>query len=146
MLRGVIFGLDGTLADTTHRVHLAQAGDWLAYRAGELDDTPIPDVADFLRDIQGSVRTLVVTSREEKSRQDTLEWLNRHHLYPDQLDMRPRGNRMRVPELKSFLLHERFGDWDRVKAFANFSVDACPKVCEAYRVAGFPCWQPRAGK
>ncbi len=146
MLRGVIFGLDGTLADTTHRAHLAQAGAWDDYRAAAPDDEPHTDVADLLRDLQGTVPVFVVTSRDETFREETRAWLAEHGMHPDRVLMRPNGNRMRAPELKTHLLADFFGSMDAVRQAFSFSVDACPKVCEVYRVAGFPCWQPRSGK
>lgn len=146
MLKGVIFGLDGTLSDPTHRAHLAQAGAWDDYRDAAPGDTPFPDVADLFRELQGTVPVWVVTGRDEAFRAPTEAWFLRHGLHPTAVLMRPKWNRMRAPELKTFLILEAFGDWERIKAVASFSVDADPKVCEAYRVAGFPCWMPRQGK
>ncbi len=142
MLKGVIFGLDGTLSDPSHRAHLAQAGAWDEHRAAAPGDVPLPDAADLLRELQGTVLTLVVTSRDESFRTPTEAWLDRYGLHPDAVLMRPRHNRMRKPELKLHLLSDFYGepDW---KSLYSFSVDADAKACEAYRVAGFPCWQPR---
>lgn len=143
MLKGVIFGLDGTLSDPLHRVHLAQAGEWDAYRAAAPGDVPFLDVAALFRELQGTVPVVVVTSRDAKYQRDTVDWLVTHGLHATAVLMRPKGNRMRAPELKTFLLADAMGDWGHVIRFASFSVDADSKVCEAYRVAGLPCWQPR---
>jgi hypothetical protein len=43
-----VFDLDGTLADCTHRRHLADAGDWDGFFAACVDDVPIAPVIELL--------------------------------------------------------------------------------------------------
>lgn len=92
MLKGVIFGLDGTLSDPTHRAHLAQAGAWDDYRDAAPGDTPFPDVADLFRELQGTVPVWVVTGRDEAFRAPTEAWFLRHgraHAPEMESDARP---------------------------------------------------------
>lgn len=168
MLKGVIFGLDGTLSNPVHRIHLAQAGAWEDYHDVAGGDVPHADAADLCRELQGRVPVFVVTDRDEAQRITTEEWLMAWGLYPDAVLMRPKGNRMKAADAKALVLVTAFnpgaeasrlilcgpeGDrhvlpeaWDAVLANASFSVDADPKTVEVYRANGLPCWQPRDGK
>ena len=104
-----IFDIDGTLADSTHRVHyicpdydsLSKkilsiddldkfAPDWDSFYKESVNDKPIPDMVNILRRIQDTgAEILFVTGRSEKYRQITQEWLLRYVTFKvDNLFMR----------------------------------------------------------
>lgn len=123
----VIFDIDGTLADATHRlhlikdptfwVHLAEAKpltpDWESFLSDEqvARDTPILHTWRILWALMDTgYRPLFITGRSETSREMTWDWLNRHdrsfdHNY-NRLFMRAKGDRRPSHETKQDCLME----------------------------------------
>lgn len=86
-----IFDLDGTIADSSHRSHHLRRGpvDWVAWESGISDDSPIGDVISILKSLaESGYRILLATSRAERCRQSTEEWLNQNAIPYDRLFMR----------------------------------------------------------
>lgn len=96
----VVFDLDGTLADCTHRLHHIQlpetpehdwpGQDWQAFNAATIDDSPITpfhEVAQAL--IAAGHRVEIWTGRSDHSRADTEAWLTTHGLAGVPVRMRP---------------------------------------------------------
>lgn len=150
----VVIDLDGTLCNTRHRDHFAQAGEWEQFHSAAPLDTPHWDVVHLLRMIPEDDIVLVITGRNEKWRKVTDEWLKRYDLrqYIDEILMRPDDDFTKAAELKLRLLiewlhmntpfeEERTALTDRVK----FALDDREKVIDAFRDFGIACWQTRAG-
>jgi hypothetical protein len=83
--------VDSTLADTTQRRHLINseqhdATDWTAYARACAADAPTP-VIDLLH-LLGRVHNIVlITSRPEPARSETIAWLSANHVMYDALIM-----------------------------------------------------------
>jgi predicted kinase len=110
----VIFDLDGTLADSSHRMQARDQEDfdWDAAAAGIPNDKPIPKMIEVLMEHHRSGhRIIYMTGREESCRQLTEEWLRHHGLYEvaEMLVMRATGDRRPAPDVKLDML-ERYCD------------------------------------
>lgn len=118
----IISDLDGTLADVRHRLHLVeypgqacsdcggknskscvQCGDmewdkfkpnWDEFSASCVDDTLIIKTLTVIKALQADIdaQLWIVTARDVSVKPQTIKWLKRHHVLPDQLIMRPIGN------------------------------------------------------
>lgn len=77
----VVFDIDGTIADCTHRIHLVKGGrhDWDAFFEACGNDNPIPQliaVLDAMVHAGHDVR--LFTGRPERTRRTTEMWLDQH--------------------------------------------------------------------
>lgn len=99
-----IFDIDGTLANVHHRWHHINGGgkkNWDAFFADQIKDEPYQPVMDILHAlvshyVDGRNKVIFVTARDERFREVSLQWLNRHIKYKvsdEDLYMRPAGNR-----------------------------------------------------
>ena len=96
-----VFDIDNTLANVHHRWDHLRNGkkDWDAFFAGQDKDDPYEAVFDVLHALafdHVDDDIIVVTGRDERFREVSLEWLNRHIKYAfpsENLFMRPAGNR-----------------------------------------------------
>jgi len=79
MLDAIVFDLDGTLADITHRLHFVKNGkkDWDSFFRGIPQDQPIPTIIDLARTLikTNEKSVLFATGRPERTRSDTEAWL-----------------------------------------------------------------------
>lgn len=91
----IIFDLDGTLCDVTHRRHFVttKPKNWMAWNDGMVNDTPNAAVAFVFRALHnycyGDVADLILVSgRSDDYREKTEEWLARHGFEYSALYMR----------------------------------------------------------
>lgn len=150
----IVVDLDGTVCDTAHRNHLAQAKDWDAFHAAAKDDRPRADVAFFLsvlarRSVLDEILLVACTGRNERYRQTTLEWLIKHDLAVfDTILMRPDGDRRLDVEVKPAMLAE-FVEGLEVPGCemptVAFILEDRDRVVEAWRNLGYATWQVAPG-
>lgn len=149
MTKAIVIDLDGTLADCSARVHLAQAKEWEAFHAGIPDDKVRDDVVCLLKMINhiGWYDVIVCTGRDEAHRFATEMWLaeNGLNFYIDAILMRPNGNRESDHVLKVQMVDEYFGGREGALEKVVMVLDDRDRVVEAFRNAGFICWQVAAG-
>lgn len=150
----IVVDLDGTLCDSAHRDHLAQAKQWSEFHEAAKDDAPRADVAFLLsvlarRSILDEILLVACTGRNERYRQATLEWLIRHDLAVfDTILMRPDGDFRPDVEMKPALLHAFMSSLDVSKGVfpkVAFILEDRDKVVEAWRNLGYKCWQVNNG-
>lgn len=153
----IIIDLDGTLCNTRHRDHLAQAGEWEEFHSLLHHDEIFEDVRHLLRMIPWEDTVLAITGRTERWRQPTLQWFRDHDIaqHIDILLMRPDDDFSKAADLKirllsEWLLGEEDGTpiamaMDIARERVKFALDDREKVIDAYRAFGIPCWQVRAG-
>ncbi|WP_377268166.1 hypothetical protein [Peterkaempfera sp. SMS 1(5)a] len=129
-----VFDLDGTLADTSHRLHFLdrRPRDWAAFFAAAPQDPPLPRGVELALAGTEEYETVYLTGRPERCRRDTVDWLARHNLPDGRLLMR-RGQDRRPARVTKPELLKRLAR-GRVVALV---VDDDRLVCEAYRRAGF---------
>ena len=151
----IVVDLDGTVCDTAHRDHLAQAKDWDAFHAAAKDDRPRPDVAFFLKVLEGAdylgspggdLLLVACTGRNERYRQATLEWLIANDLAIfDDILMRPDGDWRPDVEMKPAMLWEFLDEHGIHTSDVAFILEDRDKVVEAWRNLGYACWQVNVG-
>lgn len=145
--RWIVVDLDGTLCDCSHRVHWAQAKQWDEFHAGIPEDKCNEDVANMVSLAAYSYEVLVCTGRNEAHRKATEDWLTRHGLGAVVTDMlmRPDDDRSPDHELKIRLVSDYFGGIEKALNSVLLVLDDRDKVVEAWRDAGFKCWQVQQG-
>jgi len=115
----VVFDIDGTLSNPENRIHhiLGENKDWVKFLSSSGSDSVIEPIAEmFSRCESAGDLILFVTGRDEKYREDTVEWLNSKithiEITKDNLIMRPRGDRRHDYEIKEeWLLSLDPEDW-----------------------------------
>lgn len=142
----IVFDLDGTLRDGTHRLHLLptenldRTESWNEFNLACGDDTPIADNIALLDMLCGSDTEnliLILTSCCDVARQITLDWLLDNHIYFDGLIMRPADDHRSDTEFKEAKLRE-IGLENIVCCF-----DDNPRVVRHIRSLGLTCHEVR---
>lgn len=97
-MKAVIFDIDGTIADPSHRLfHLDGEKDWKAFHDAMDQDAPVEGVIRLARILKAAAEqglgidaVLVVTARHDDPRYETMtrEWLALHDMPCDRLYMR----------------------------------------------------------
>ena len=131
----VVFDLDGTLSDHSHRLHLVECREkqWDRFWEESPYDRPVVPVAllsNGLRD--GGLRVEIWTGRSGIVRDETLRWLEKHRVSYDRLLMRVPGDRRPGLDVKS--------DW--LKALDKFPILAVDDQLQAalwWESKGVPC-------
>ena len=146
-----VFDIDNTLANVHHRwEHLrGDKKDWETFFSLQHLDEPYQPVLDVLHALANDRlqdEIIVVTGRDERFREVSLEWLNRHVEWfsNDKLYMRPAGNRedddvLKVKIVKSWL--QRHPSYTVGAIF-----DDRHRIIDAFRAEGwytFECNQER---
>lgn len=84
--KAIMVDLDGTLCDTSHRVHHVQSKpkNWDAFYAGMAEDEIISSVASVLHMARlAGLHIVYLTGRPDNYRNLTEQWLQAHNLLPD---------------------------------------------------------------
>ncbi|WP_055586057.1 phosphatase domain-containing protein [Peterkaempfera griseoplana] len=129
-----VFDLDGTLADTRHRLPFLdrRPRDWAAFFAAAPQDPPLPRGVELVLAGTEEYETVYLTGRPEQCRRDTLDWLARHGLPDGRLLMRRGQDRRPARVTKPEMLRQLARGRD-----VALVVDDDRLVCEAFRAAGF---------
>lgn len=145
----IVVDLDGTLCNSGHREHLARADQWDEFHALLGDDEPWPDVAQLVdRPFHGdfvNFKFVALTARNERYRNATLKWLEKHDLQFDELLMRPDDNYESTVDVKPMLLNRWLDEERLTHADVWFILEDRDKMVEAWRNLGHNCWQTRPG-
>ena len=133
----IVFDLDGTLADDTHRQHFLEQHpkDWDSYFAACGDDPPIQPVVELLYTLSQRHDVQVWTGRSEKYRQQTVEWFRSKGLWwsINNLVMRPVGDYRPDTVLK--------GEWLAERSKPDLIFDDRNKSVRFWREQGIVCLQ-----
>ena len=134
----VIFDIDGTLADLTHRLHhIKDSGkDYDAFFAKCVDDKPIEPICRLLRILKQHLLVILVSGRSDAVRKETIAWLNKHQLAYDELHMRKAGDLRKDHIVKAEILEQI----QRVHTIL-FVVDDRTSVVNMWRSKGLTCLQ-----
>lgn len=146
----LIVDLDGTLCNSSHRQHLAQARQWDEFHSLIHLDTVCEEVATVILALQKYNRnliTLAVTGRNESNRVATAKWLLNHRLGAlfDEVLMRPDFDGTPDHDLKPKMLEEYFGSKDKVLENVLIVLEDRTKVVESLRNYGLVVFQVREG-
>lgn len=78
----VVFDIDGTLADLSHRLHHIvnpeNTKDWDAFYGACVDDQPITEMVAICRAVAREFSIQFWTGRSDRVRRETVEWLRLH--------------------------------------------------------------------
>ena len=125
-----IFDIDGTLA---HMDGKRSPYDYSKVMGDRVDDT----VREVLNQLQGTHQVILVSGRKHECREETLEWLNNHFIYPDKLFMRADGDDRPDSVVKYEILMNKIAP--------HFSVEGVfddrNSVVEMWRNIGLKCFQ-----
>lgn len=144
-INAVIFDLDGTLSDCTHRMHYLdnKPKDFDSFYDAMGDDTVVKPVASMLRNLTG-VSKLVLTARPVSYSHTTEEWLSKYNLlsHIQGLYMRPDEQR-KVPD---YLYKQSMIDVIRKKYNILLVIDDRDRVVDMWRENGIYCLQAKSIK
>lgn len=146
MKNTVVFDLDGTLADGSHRIHLLPKKEdippiddirhnrvWDAFNLACGDDRPISDNIQLLRSLSRSFRIVILTGRDEIARPQTEQWLKKHGAVPSFLIMRGSNDSRPDTEYKE----EQLRSWGLGQIICCF--DDIPRIAHHIRSLGVTC-------
>ena len=143
----VIFDLDGTLADISHRRHYVekpdkQDADWRAFYAACVDDKLNHAVDHAWISYQASGYEMwIVSGRSDEVRPQTEEWLTKMSLRPDKLLMRKADDHQPDHKLKRAWLND--GTIPKKRVVTVF--DDRDSVVAMWREEGLTCFQVAPG-
>jgi predicted kinase len=146
-MRAVIFDVDGTLADVTHRVHhLDGEKDWKAFHDAMGEDEPVAAIAELARLLykaaeagHGIDAVIIVTARHDDPvyRQLTIDWLDLHGIRHHRLYMRRDTDTRRDHLVKADILQQIIDDgFEPILA-----IDDRPEVVRMWRDHGITTLQ-----
>lgn len=140
----VIFDLDGTLCDISHRRHFVTGEgkkDWKGFYSGINGDIPNKAVHRLYWMIPPDHRIIFVSGRPEDYRKVTEKWLYTYGYVYDLLLMRPFNNKEDDTLIKSNI-YDRYIEpyYDIV-----FTVDDRDRVVKMWRDKGLTCFQCAEG-
>lgn len=139
----IVFDLDNTLRDGSHRSHLVptenldRTESWDAFNLACGDDTPIADNIALLTDLAATYSIIILSSCCEVARDITTDWLREHHVWCDTLIMRRADDHRTMMEFKEAELRE-IGLEHILCCF-----DDDPKVVRHIRSLGLTCHEVR---
>lgn len=140
----VIFDIDGTLADITHRLHHikdTETPDWNAFNYECYKDDPKSDIIKMLEMCRYYGKQIaIMTGREEIFRLRTEEWLRDKGIKYDLLLMRAAKDYRSDSVIKEELFHNYLKAKD-----VWFVVDDRQKVVDMWRNLGLTCLQCQKG-
>lgn len=140
-----VFDLDGTLADTRHRLHHIEGSPkrWEDFFRAAVHDAPLEEGVALLRELAERCEIAYVTGRPERWRGDSVEWLERHGLPRGRLWMRADRDRRPARATKLELVKRL-----AARRAVEVVVDDDELVCDACERAGFAAirarWMPEA--
>lgn len=139
----VVFDLDGTLCDISHRLHFIQGEekDWDAFYAACVDDKPKTEIIETMIALcEGNHRVEVWTGRSDQVWPQTVQWLNDHvghGLYKHGLKMRPSSVFTPDHDLKKQWLQESLA----LGIAPDLIFEDRQRVVDMWRSEGITCCQ-----
>lgn len=144
MAKVIVFDIDGTLANSEHRMHWVSSSpkNWAACDAAIHKDTLHSDIAWLLYHLGSEdTRIIICTGRSESTREVTEAWLDDHIGYYDALYMRKNGDYRKDSIVKVELLKQITYDYARPYLW----FDDRQQVVDALRAEGIRVLQVAPG-
>ena len=145
-MKTVIFDVDGTLADLSHRRHFVSNNEknWTLFNAKMGGDKINPAVVELYHTLWDSQKydIVIVTGRSEEFREVTEQWLVWNHISFNRLIMRKAKDNRQDSMVKQEIL-------DVLKAEGKdilFAVDDRQQVVDMWRRNGITCLQCDEGQ
>jgi hypothetical protein len=136
----IIIDIDGTLSNSGWREMHAQNKDWELFHELGKADKPHEDVLALIHAFgwKGGFQLVGCTGRNERYREQTLQWLIHNDIALDALLMRPDNDWRSDHEIKPEMFEAQFE-----KEEVLFVLDDREKVVQSWRDRGYNCWQVR---
>ena len=139
MKRIIIFDIDGTLADVSHRVD--RIPNWKHFQTDHHLDTPIKAIVDLFQNLEDNPRrdyaVYCVSARMEHEREATNKWLTEHGIYYNELILR-QNNDIRDDDIFKEEVLQRLKQEGREILFV---VEDRKRVVDMWRRNGVTCLQ-----
>ena len=142
--KAIIFDLDGTICDDSHRLPLLTENEgnitdkiWDQYHGCCIEDNPIEVVASCAKGLAYGYWIIIITGRDEKYREATLNWLFVNNVPHQELYMRPNGNHCSSVDLKRKIYHDHIKN--KYDVIGVFEDRKC--VVDMWREEGLICLQ-----
>lgn len=147
--RAIVFDLDGTLADISHRLHHIKDGkemkekpNWDAFNAECIGDKPKKPIVHMIRMYKNAGYTVVICSgRNDTVADKTQFWLRTNGIKYDMLLMRKHDDRQSDATLKAQMFQNVISRLYEVELV----VDDRKKVVDVWRSFGLTCLQCQEG-
>ena len=136
----VVFDLDGTIADDTHRKKflLRSPKKWDEYFDACHLDKPIHHIIHLVKMYKNDgYKVHIWTGRKSSKRSQTLKWLSKYGLENIPLVMRPEGNR-----IDDFVLKQQ---WMKKYGKPSIVFEDRDRMVKMWRSIHIPCMQVRDG-
>lgn len=132
----VIFDIDGTLADLSHRLHFLEKGDWKGFFAEADKDSPITEVIEMNNVLASNFEIVIVSGRCSSIRKETRDWLYDNGVVCNELFMREEGDHRPDHIVKEEILHKI-----QRKYVVKYVFDDRQSVVDMWRRNGITCFQ-----
>lgn len=135
----VIFDVDGTLADCTHRLHYVQRQkkDWDRFFAACDEDVPREEIVRLAQELANGNAILIASGRPERLRKTTESWLTRYKIPFERIYLRGDSDRRADGTVKSEMIkqmhHHGFQPW--------LAIDDRETAVQGWRALGLMCLQ-----
>ena len=141
MERIIICDLDGTLCNCDHRLKFANQKNWDEFNRRCVDDTVNSDIANILSNLRSKeTQIYLVSGRDSKFKDKTIEWLRLNDIWYDKLLMRDAEDHRPDHIVKRDILHNEI-DKDKVW----FVLDDRKSVVDMWREKGLRAVQVAPG-
>jgi len=148
--KAIIVDLDGTLCDTSHRMHFIKDGDkvkdepdWEGFSKACLGDRPIDAVLDLLHAMDADAyQILLLTGRSRIAEVETLNWLNSHDIPWNECSMR------HFNDIRPDIVIKKEHYEKNIKPYYDvlFVLEDRDRVVDMWRELGLNCFQVAKGE
>ena len=139
----ILFDLDGTIADCSHRRHFLEETpkNWDAFFGECMNDPPVTHTVALLRLLNRENLEIWITSaRPDSYLHHTVLWLSENQIPYDNLIMRKVGDQTDDGILKVSWLDNQIP-----RSRVLFAFDDRDRVVKSWRASGIPCFQVSEG-
>ena len=130
----IIFDIDGTLCDLSHRLPLKKSKK--LFHLSCINDKPKFEIIALYKSLSKNYKIVGISCRPEFSRSQTLKWLNYYNIFFDELFLRDDNDTRNDAEIKFDFLNEL-----KLKYKILFAVDDRQSVVDMFRKNGVTCLQ-----
>lgn len=136
----ILFDIDGTLANNTHRQHFIASNpkQWDAFFGALVHDVPMLPQISLLHALSACGYTpCFITGRPERYRDDTVAWLATHGMRRGRLYMRQNSDYASSPDFKQRVITHEIGLIN-----VGLAIDDDPRVRAMLAGLRVPCLAP----
>lgn len=139
----VVFDIDGTLADVTHRQHFVKGKkkNWHGFNQAMINDTPNTAIVALYKALWDKYYLIIASGRADNYRSQTEEWFKKWQIPVNEIHMRNFGDYRADDIIKEEILHQLQNKGYQIQ----FVVDDRDSVVAMWRKNGITCLQCNYG-